>query len=1008
MVKMPEEEAETPQESTETDIFDDLVSGKGESSDSGEEAVEEQPKKKRARKPRAAKAGKKAKVAIAEDSEDEPMDMGAENEDGAGKKPRKKDSRAEKMAEEDDDEDHSSGDEDLADVGEEEPEVEEELLKESDVKEEGISEEELDEDTIEGDESESETKPGREEIKQIIMKKAQMAGAIDKSAEATIKLRFLEDEKGKQVFIGRKKSVYKQYGTEAALFLGRVNEEEYKDKNILLDGLNPHVVFVCGARGSGKSYVLGVIAEELALKNKNVGVVVIDPIGVFWSMRFPNKEERELDRIKEWGMKPQGLSNLKVFIPSGMTTQVPKSTYDKGFSMQPALLTSEDWCLTFHIDRFSVTGLLLEKVLKKVEKGYTKVAEEDKKAEKILSKGRAYSLDDIIHCLEKDDEINSREKGYKQDSIRALVSRFEAAKAWGIFDEKGTPLSELSREGQLTILDTSFLDDTVTALVIGVLARRLLAARKISTRKEAAHKFKSLDVDDILELEVPPTWLFIDEAHTLIPSGNEKTPASSALVEYVKQGRRPGCSLVFATQQPSAIDTKVLSQLDVIIAHKLIFDDDIKAIYKRTPTIIPGKYKRSSFIKTLPVGVALSGDRSEETSRAFIMAIRPRLSQHEGRDAETVSLKEKLDPEKVKELIVEVLYRDLLKERELDLDKVENVIETLNAKYKSNIGVDDILAALKVRGVVATAKSILLDNADTQDSMLDQLALQEGEETLEAVKQEAGTVVAGTEAIGKATEMPAKIRDKLRQESTELRSLPVRVSQNDAARIADAVRKKRVFGIIGDEEKIKDARLKYYTLWKVGYDVVSGRGEFLSRECFIDSVSGEFVHFVKDRFVESNGLKWYFGLNEEEINVFRLLSGAEASIDEIMGKTQFTEGKVVRILKKFADSKMIGATVEGKTGKKFYWLKEKIDLPPHERHELLESLSRVPFVKAEALAMERPTFNREQVPEILRKLWKNVVVKRIDEVYKPVWEVMLESGSNQRIVVVDAVIGKII
>ena len=963
MDRMPEEDGEKPSESAETDIFDDLVSGKRvaeEVEEAAEDAIEEQPKKSKPKKPKAAKRAKKIKI----------VDQAAE----------------------------VTGDDDLADV-EEGPEVEEELLKESDVKEEGVSEEELEED-LPFDESVD--SPGREEIKQIIMKKAQIAGAIDKSAEATIKLKFLEDEKGKQVFIGRKKSVYKQYGTEAALFLGRVNEEEYKDKNILLDGLNPHVVFVCGARGSGKSYVLGVIAEELALKNKNVGVVVIDPIGVFWSMRFPNKEERELDRMKEWGMKPRGLDNLKVFIPSGMTNQVPKSTYDKGFSMQPALLTSEDWCLTFHIDRFSVTGLLLEKVLKKVEKGYTKVAEEGVKAEKILSKGRAYSLDDIIHCLEKDDEINSREKGYKQDSIRALVSRFEAAKAWGIFDEKGTPLSELSREGQLTILDTSFLDDTVTALVIGVLARRLLAARKISTRKEAAHKFKSLDVDDILELEVPPTWLFIDEAHTLIPSGNEKTPASSALVEYVKQGRRPGCSLVFATQQPSAIDTKVLSQLDVIIAHKLIFDDDIKAIWKRTPTIIPGKYKRSNFIKTLPVGVGLTGDRSEETSRAFIMAIRPRLSQHEGRDAETVSLKENLDPEKVKELIVEVLYRDLLKERELDLDKVENVIETLNAKYKSSISVDDILAALKERGIVATSKSILLDNADTQDSMLDQLALQEGEE-----QSEEGTLKEPMQEL-KVGVKPGKQMQKLQQEMTELRSLPVRVSEADAARIADSIRKKKVFGLLGEEEKVKGASLKYYTIWKVGYDVISGRGEFLSRDCFIDSVSGEFVHFVKDRFVESNGLKWYFGLNEEEIGVFRILSGTEASIEEIMARTQFGEGKVVRILKKFADSKMIGATVEGKTGKKFYWLKEKIDLPPHERHELLESLSRVPFVKADAVAIERPSFSKEQIPEILRKLWKNVVVKKIDDVYKPVWEISLESGSRQRTVVVDAVIGKII
>ena len=43
------------------------------------------------------------------------------------------------------------------------------------------------------------------------------------------------------------------------------------------------------------------------------------------------------------------------------------------------------------------------------------------------------------------------------------------------------------------------------------------------------------------------------------------------------------------------------------MAHKLVFDDDIKAIHKRTPTIVPGPYKKPNFIKTLPIGNALTG-----------------------------------------------------------------------------------------------------------------------------------------------------------------------------------------------------------------------------------------------------------------------------------------------------------------------------------------------------------------------------------------------------------------
>ncbi|MFH1234223.1 MAG: ATP-binding protein, partial [Candidatus Diapherotrites archaeon] len=478
-------------------------------------------------------------------------------------------------------------------------------------------------------------------------------------------LAFLGDGKN-AVLIGRKKSVFEKYGLEGALYVGKVAEQEFFGKEVYLDSLNPHVVFVCGARGSGKSYALGIMAEELALKNKNVGTIVIDPVGVFWSMRFPNREDKELDSLKEWGMKPRGLENLMVFIPKGMEKETPRETYDATFSIRPSLLTATDWCLTFNLDKFSPTGLLLEQAIEKLKNGYLTV---DK--EKIKAKGKDYNLEDIVFCLEKDFDLNSGDTGYKKDSIRALVSRFAGARAWGIFDSTGTPLTELSRENQMTVIDTSFLDDNVTALVIGILARRILAARKVSTRKEAAKRMEVEKESKLLEFEIPPTWLFIDEAHLLIPSGNTKTPATEGLLEYVKQGRRPGCSLVFATQQPSAIDSRVLSQLDVIMTHKLVFNDDVKAVYKRTPAIIPHRYKAGSFIKTLPVGTAMAGDRREEPSRAFLLKFRPRMSQHEGREAEATDRDVTLKPGQIEKFASEAILRQLESDGVIEIREID-------------------------------------------------------------------------------------------------------------------------------------------------------------------------------------------------------------------------------------------------------------------------------------------------------------------------------------------------
>ncbi|MDD3084252.1 MAG: ATP-binding protein, partial [Candidatus ainarchaeum sp.] len=635
------------------------------------------------------------------------------------------------------------------------------------------------------------------------------------------KLDFLINDETGHAFIGRKKSVLKQYGEEAALFVGRVQEEDLHHKQVYLDGLNPHVVFVCGSRGSGKSYVLGVLAEELAIKNKNVGIVVVDPIGVFWSMKHPNKENKELELLADWEIMPKGLENIKVFIPVGMKESVPKSTFDQTFSIQPALLNAEDWCLTFGIDRFSPTGLLMEKGITKVKKGY--VTEDGKQ---IRGKENTFGLEDLINCFNNDSDLNNKEKGYKTDSIRALVSRFDAAKGWGVFDEKGTPLSQLSRAGQMTILDTSFLEDNVSALVIGILARRLLSARKLSTRREAAGKFSETTMEDLIELNVPPTWLFIDEAHTLIPGGNQKTPASSALVEYVKQGRRPGLSLVFATQQPSAIDTRVLSQLDIIITHKLVFDDDIKAIWKRTPTIIPGTYKKPNFIKSLPVGTALTGDRQETTTRAFVMNIRPRMSQHEGRDAETTEVKHELSKDQVEKLAVSIVLKQLEKDPSLSLQSLEETLDTLNNTYKQNVTLALLIDLLKKKGLNVDEEKVYAKG------VLEEIEHEKKQELKEEISEEKNL----NENIIEEDNDKEKIeKEEEYDEFVELTALKTNIIEKDARLLIAKHRLKKKFGLFGEEEILDRLSLKYCVIYKIQYNYFSQKDAYQIGEAYINS-----------------------------------------------------------------------------------------------------------------------------------------------------------------------------
>ncbi len=964
---------------------------------------------------------KKAKNAEKEPDEEEAPEEDEPEEGDDSKKEGEEESKEEESKEEESEEEESEKKE--GNSGKEEPE-EDDQEDGSEEEEEGSEEDEKKEAKLKAARAkkgkakkkpkikvvEGEKKPGlKEKIKKIVVAKAVKAAEKDDGPQDTelgIKevgakegepaeavkekpkgpfvkpeLKFLQDDEG-TAFIGRKKSVFQKYGDEGALFVGRVAEKDLENTNICLDSLNPHVVFVCGARGSGKSYVLGVIAEELALKNKNVGVIVIDPVGVFWGMKYPNNEKRELEALAKWEMLPQGLETLKVFIPEGVADQVPDSTYDERFSMPPALLTTEDWCLTFGIERFSPSGLLMEKALENVKKGYT-----NKDGKKVKAKKSSFSLEELIDCLQTDEELNSGERGYKPDSIRALASRFDAAQNWGIFSENGTPLAELSRENQMTIIDTSFLEDSVSALVIGILARRILAARKVSTRRESASRFgEKQSVDQLLEFGVPPTWLFIDEAHTLIPSGNTMTPASNSLIEYVKQGRQPGCSLVFATQQPSAINTKVLSQLDVVISHKLVFDDDVKAVYKRVPTLVPKEYRKSSFIKTLPVGVALTGDRREETTRAFVMKIRPRMSQHEGREAETVERDMKLDDEKVLILATEMIKGKLDRVGSLPSSTIDQAVQTLNARYKSKVKLSDVLQNLEEEGAV-------IDEDESTISI-------PGEVQEEALAEE---------LVGEAEkEVEKEAKAVFPEETIQLLAFPAKIDTKKAKALFNKRRKKRFLGMFGNEEALENVQLRHLPIYRVEFNAFDTKETFRKAEAYVNSVTGEFIHFdgKKNQFVESKGLHLLNKISQNELGVLALLDRKKefaALVQESKQKTAV----VKRLVESLEEKGIIER--EKVKGTDFYTLQKEFELPMQPMHPLLSSLNSLPILNIEAMSLMRESVDKEALPKTLQKLWKNIIVKKIELVYLPVYETFLrKKDGSVRKMFIEAVTGKML
>ncbi len=437
------------------------------------------------------------------------------------------------------------------------------------------------------------------------------------------------DPKKEFMVVGRTKKEQRREGSDGLLDIGVVCEKQasgqpFHGYRVYMDAKFPHIVFICGKRGGGKSYTLGVIAEELCRTKIGIGTVIVDPIGIYWSMKKANQSKKEIEELGRWDLKPAGMENICILGPLGIYEQ-GSDALDGPFSIKPSELSSEEWCLVFDLDRFKIQGLLIGEALEKVREGY-RVRKGPNEVEFIPGKGNDYEIEDIIDVMDRDVDLSSDERGYARTTRRSVIARLKAAERWGIFSREGTPIEEVSVWDRVTVIDVSHprLENQIRALIVGILAKKILQARMESSRSEELGLAGETT-------RIPVTWLLIDEAHLLIPRRG-LTAASKPLIEYAKLGRKPGCALALATQRPAATDDDILSQVDILLGHSLGLEDDIAALLRRVPAKLPAQIADSDFIRGIPSGFAIMADQKTQ-QRGFLIQIRPRLTHHSGKEA---------------------------------------------------------------------------------------------------------------------------------------------------------------------------------------------------------------------------------------------------------------------------------------------------------------------------------------------------------------------------------------
>jgi len=203
----------------------------------------------------------------------------------------------------------------------------------------------------------------------------------------------------------------------------------------------------------------------------------------------------------------------------------------------------------------------------------------------------------------------------------------------------------LINAGKTSVLDLSVYNSVgafnVRALAISLISRKLfnerMSARKVEEVKSVS---KGLDYSFSSEKkETPLIWMFIDEAHEFLPL-NEKTIATDALIQILREGRQPGISIVLATQQPGQIHRDVMTQSDIVISHRVTSKPDVEALNYIMQTYLMGTI--SKYMNELPSlkGSAIILDDNSE--RIYPVRIRPRFTWHGGEAPSAINIKKEI------------------------------------------------------------------------------------------------------------------------------------------------------------------------------------------------------------------------------------------------------------------------------------------------------------------------------------------------------------------------------
>lgn len=439
--------------------------------------------------------------------------------------------------------------------------------------------------------------------------------------------------------------------TTDGLHLGQLAElVTGKQAQVWLATSKEQVVCVVGKRGSGKSFTLGVIAEGLSLamgadhvarKVNTRATLLFDPLDVYWTTRYPvseskNSEAQHHHELAE-SAKLSGLTfNIEAWVPGQGNSRATDPSWFRVFQLPVSSVGLEEWELLLGVSVLTdPMGQALADALRLA--GTTGYSRDGIKSPPV----KTFDLNKVSDAVQSD-ELTS---AYHSETLRALRQRLTSLDGTGLFSARGTGIDALLAPGRLSVVLLARLPQTYRAAVVALVTRMLVDARSQTAFAEkrlaldpTLSAAERADLEAAVSSGVPKTIVALDEAQTFLAPG-QASVARDVFVRLVKEGRNIGLSAVLATQQPSALDQRVLSQVETFIAHQLVTEPDIQAVRANLKASLPDaidygpqQLDVASLLRMLPPGQCMvsSADMNTTVRRTFVMSVRPRATVHGG------------------------------------------------------------------------------------------------------------------------------------------------------------------------------------------------------------------------------------------------------------------------------------------------------------------------------------------------------------------------------------------